>query len=142
MAKNNNKETKQEFEEKENPNETPGTNSEGTSTLEDNLPASPIKGAVAENETPPTPGMTPEEPKVLEQSSSDPKTPEGPVKGHVTGTPGLRIRHLPNLKSQELGIIHKGEEVLIDLIDSTETFYAVRFNKIEGFCLKEYITLV
>lgn len=150
MAKANTKKATEELQNKANSEEMPNENQEDTNNklpaqpvegaeAEDNT--KPVEGAVAANDLAPTPGPTEEDPAESTEKTSETKVTEETKKGHVTGTSALRIRHLPNLKSQEMGVMKKGDEVLISLADSTEKFYSIRFGKIEGFCLKEFITL-
>lgn len=57
-------------------------------------------------------------------------------------TKKLRVRKSSDLKSEVLWTIADGTEVEIDLKHSDESFYKVILtNDVEGYCVKEYITL-
>lgn len=62
--------------------------------------------------------------------------------GFVDNCECLRVRKEPNVDSEELCIINKLSEVVIDLDNSTEYFYKVKTSDdIEGYCMKKFITI-
>lgn len=65
-----------------------------------------------------------------------------PTVGFVDGCECLRIRKESNVDSEELCIINKSSEVVIDLENSTEDFYKVKTSEgVEGYCMKKFITI-
>ncbi len=68
-------------------------------------------------------------------------TTEGGTTGKVTKAKKLRLRDAPNLSSNTLKWIPKGDTVSIDLSKSTEKWYYVTYKGIKGYSSKWYITL-
>lgn len=63
------------------------------------------------------------------------------VKGVVTKCGKLNVRKKPNTEAKAVAVIPVGTEVLIDMDASTEGFYKVNVNNLDGFCVKEYIAI-
>ena len=62
--------------------------------------------------------------------------------GFVDNCEHLRVRKVSNVDSEELCIINKLSEVVIDLDNSTDYFYKVTTSEgIEGYCMKKFITI-
>lgn len=62
--------------------------------------------------------------------------------GFVDNCEHLRVRKESNVDSEELCIINKLSEVVIDLDNSTDYFYKVKTSEgVEGYCMKKFITV-
>lgn len=62
--------------------------------------------------------------------------------GFVDNCECLRVRKESNIDSEELCIISKLSEVVIDLDNSTDYFYKVKTSEgVEGYCMKKFITV-
>ena len=62
--------------------------------------------------------------------------------GFVDNCECLRVRKESNVDSEELCIISKLSEVVIDLDNSTDYFYKVTTSEgVEGYCMKKFITI-
>ena len=62
--------------------------------------------------------------------------------GFVDNCEHLRVRKESNVDSEELCIINKLSEVVIDLDNSTDYFYKVKTSEgVEGYCMKKVITV-
>ena len=62
--------------------------------------------------------------------------------GFVDNCEHLRVRKESNVDSEELCIINKLSEVVIDLDNSTDYFYKVTTSEgVEGYCMKKFITI-
>lgn len=57
--------------------------------------------------------------------------------GTVSGCSYLNVRKEPNITSEVVAILDKGDTVNIDLTKSTNEFYAVD----GGYCIKKYIII-
>lgn len=76
----------------------------------------------------------PEEKEVVEESTT--KT------GVVTNCEILNIRKTPSIKSERLGFITEGSEVIIDVERSVEGWYAVYTETgMEGYCMSTFVTV-
>lgn len=65
-----------------------------------------------------------------------------PTVGFVDNCECLRVRKESNVDSEELCIINKLSEVVIDLDNSTDYFYKVITSEgVEGYCMKKFITI-
>ena len=65
-----------------------------------------------------------------------------PTVGFVDNCECLRVRKESNVDSEELCIINKLSEVVIDLDNSTDYFYKVATSEgVEGYCMKKFITI-
>ena len=65
-----------------------------------------------------------------------------PTVGFVDNCGCLRVRKESNVDSEELCIINKLSEVVIDLDNSTDYFYKVTTSEgVEGYCMKKFITI-
>lgn len=64
------------------------------------------------------------------------------IVGYVDNCECLRVRKESNVDSEELCIINKLSEVVIDLDNSTDYFYKVTTSDgVEGYCMKKFITI-
>lgn len=72
-----------------------------------------------------------------------PEIPEEPAFPHgiVTGCSKLNVRAEPDLNAKVVCVIAKDSDVLIDLEESTDEWYAVYVGEEEGFCMKKFITI-
>lgn len=62
--------------------------------------------------------------------------------GFVDNCEHLRVRKESNVDSEELCVINKLSEVVIDLDNSTDYFYKVKTSEgVEGYCMKKFITV-
>ena len=62
--------------------------------------------------------------------------------GIVAGCTSLNVRTMPNVTSAIAAILSAGSEVMIDTAHSTTDFYKVcNAAGIEGYCMKQYITV-
>ena len=76
----------------------------------------------------------PVEPKVETQ-----EVPE-PIVGVVVNCKKLNVREEPHIESDVLCVINNGDEVAVDIFETTEEFYKVCTEAgVEGFCMKKYI---
>ena len=76
----------------------------------------------------------PEEKEEVEESTT--KT------GVVTNCESLNIRKTPSIKSDRLGSIQVGSEVIIDMERSVEGWYAVYTETgMEGYCMSTFVTV-
>ena len=65
-----------------------------------------------------------------------------PTVGFVDNCERLRVRKESNVDSEELCIINKLSEVVIDLDNSTDYFYKVTTSEgVAGYCMKKFITI-
>lgn len=63
--------------------------------------------------------------------------------GFVSGCKKLYVRTEPNKDSKPICIIEWNTEVNIDLDNSTMLFYKIKTNSgLEGYCMKEFISIV
>lgn len=69
--------------------------------------------------------------------------PPEPVFGVVDNCTKLNVRVKPNKDADVVCVIAKGTEVIIEKEKSTKKFYKVYSptGPIDGFCMKEYITI-
>ena len=62
--------------------------------------------------------------------------------GVVTNCESLNIRKAPSIKSERLGSIQVGSEVIIDMERSVEGWYAVYTETgMEGYCMSTFVTV-
>lgn len=62
--------------------------------------------------------------------------------GHVSGCKKLNVRELPTIAAKILCEITEGSELMIDSVDTTDSFYRVVLpSGLEGYCVKEFITI-
>jgi len=59
--------------------------------------------------------------------------------GVVTNCSVLNVRKIPNPVSEILFTIERGTHVKIDIQGSTENYYRIMIQGVEGFCKKEFI---
>lgn len=64
------------------------------------------------------------------------------VDGIVDGCKKLNIRKEPNLNAEVLFVVDVYTYVLVDRNASTDAWYKVYVDDAEGFCMKDYITLL
>ena len=75
----------------------------------------------------------------VEQKVETPVVPE-PAKGVVVYCKKLNVREEPHIESDVLCVINNGDEVTVDIFETTEEFYKVCTEAgVEGFCMKKYI---
>lgn len=68
--------------------------------------------------------------------------PEEPLIGKVSGCKKLNIRKEPDGEAEILDVISNSSEIMIDESESTADFYKVYTESgLEGFCMKQYITV-
>ena len=81
--------------------------------------------------------------EVVETVTETVAPPPEPVFGVVDNCSKLNVRVKPNKDADVVCVIAKGTEVLIDKSKSTKKFYKVESptGPIDGFCMKEYITI-
>lgn len=90
-----------------------------------------------------------EEPKidvideVMEAELQGKPIPEEPVTiGVVSNCSRLNIRKKSNVNAEIIGRANMNDEVTVDLDKSTKTFYKIETKfGLEGYCMKEYITI-
>lgn len=62
--------------------------------------------------------------------------------GVVSNCKKLNVRAEPDVNADVICVIDKGTKVSIDMIESTEDFYAVYLvSGVEGYCMKEFIAV-
>ena len=78
--------------------------------------------------------------KIVEESQKVEEAVQ--IVGFVDNCECLRVRKESNVDSEELCIISKLSEVVIDLDNSTDYFYKVKTSEgVEGYCMKKFITI-
>jgi len=84
-------------------------------------------------------------PHVVAPEKPSRKKKLGTTKGVIANCNALRLREGANIRTRELAQIPAGTEVVINLDNSTESFYEVSFNNgshdLVGYCLKDYIKI-
>lgn len=104
-----------------------------TETVEDDVEQEPIMDPVIEDEAEQAQEIVEESQEVEEAV---------PTVGFVDNCERLRVRKESNVDSEELCIINKLSEVVIDLDNSTDYFYKVTTSEgVEGYCMKKFITI-
>ena len=104
-----------------------------TETVEADVEQEPIMDPVIEAEAEQTQEIVEESQEVEEAV---------PTVGFVDNCECLRVRKESNVDSEELCIINKLSEVVIDLDNSTDYFYKVTTSEgVEGYCMKKFITI-
>jgi hypothetical protein len=104
-----------------------------TEAVEDDAEQEPIIDPVAEAEAEQAQEIVEESQEVEEAV---------PTVGFVDNCECLRVRKESNVDSEELCIINKLSEVVIDLDNSTDYFYKVTTSGgVEGYCMKKFITI-
>ena len=64
-------------------------------------------------------------------------------RGMVQNCKSLNIRQEPNIKAKVIGVVFKGDFLLIDHDRDTEDFYGIKSpNGAEGYCMKAYIGII
>jgi len=90
------------------------------------------------------------EPEVVEEVEDvqeevvEPIIEQEPIQtiGFVDNCECLRVRKESNIDSEELCIINKLSEVVIDLEKSTDDFYKVTTSEgVDGYCMKKFIII-
>ena len=74
------------------------------------------------------------------ESEVEIKTSTNTIKGVVSNCNKLKVRMEPNLDSIVLRTVNSGTEITIDVTRSTDEWYYVQ--DLNGFCMKEYITVI
>lgn len=79
-----------------------------------------------------------------EEVEEEKKDPKKAVKvfGRINGCKLLNIRKKASLDSLVLGVLNAASKFLIDKKLSTEDFYKISFNGINGYCLKKFVELI
>lgn len=104
-----------------------------TEAVEDDVEQEPIMDPVIEAEAEQAQEIVEESQEVEEAV---------PTVGFVDNCECLRVRKESNVDSEELCIINKLSEVVIDLDNSTDYFYKVTTSEgVEGYCMKKFITI-
>lgn len=104
-----------------------------TEAVEADAEQEPIMDPVVEEETEQAQEIVEESQKVEESVQTV---------GFVDNCECLRVRKESNVDSEELCIISKLSEVVIDLDNSTDYFYKVKTSEgVEGYCMKKFITV-
>ena len=104
-----------------------------TETVEADAEQEPIMDPVVEEEAEQAQEIVEESQKVEESVQTV---------GFVDNCECLRVRKESNVESEELCIINKLSEVVIDLDNSTDYFYKVTTSEgVEGYCMKKFITI-
>lgn len=104
-----------------------------TEAVEDDAEQEPTMDSVAEAEAEQAQEIVKESQKVEEAVKTV---------GFVDNCECLRVRKESNVDSEELCIINKLSEVVIDLDNSTDYFYKVTTSEgVEGYCMKKFITI-
>lgn len=79
---------------------------------------------------------------VKDEDVKDEEVKEEPVtKGIVVNCFKLNVRRTANKLSKVLTVIEKGTEVIIANAKTSNGFYKVKVNDIEGYCVKDYIEI-
>lgn len=85
--------------------------------------------------------VTPEEPEKPQVDPEDEIKPTFVVEGTVTGCKKLNVRAEASKESQAIYILEKDASVMVDQNASTEDFYKIYTMDIEGYCVKEFISI-
>lgn len=110
--------------------------------LEEIFPEQQVIEADVDQEPIMDPSIEAEVEKVQEIVDESQNEETVPTVGFVDGCERLRVRKESNVDSEELCIINKSSEVVIDLENSTEDFYKVKTSEgVEGYCMKKFITI-
>lgn len=65
-----------------------------------------------------------------------------PIIGIVANCEKLNIRLRPNVEAIAICMVHAGDELMIDLANSTDDWFSVCTSiGVEGFCRKEYLEI-
>lgn len=78
-----------------------------------------------------------------EDTQQEPKT-KSKVCGVVSGCVKLNVRKFPNQNSEVVRVIDVGEEITVDLDNSTNDWYKVQIYKVadlHGYCMKKFVTV-
>jgi hypothetical protein len=84
---------------------------------------------------------------VVEEENDDilvttPAIVEDVIEGIVSGCERLNVREEPNKNADIVCVIEKDASVIIDVDDSTDSFYKVCTEAgAEGYCMKNFITI-
>lgn len=83
----------------------------------------------------------PESTTTVATSIAEPEITE-PIEGIVSGCERLNVREEPNKNADIVCVIEKDASVIIDVDDSTDSFYKVCTEAgAEGYCMKNFITI-
>lgn len=82
--------------------------------------------------------------EIKEEVKEEKKAPKKAVKvfGRINGCRLLNIREKASLNSLVLGVLDVTSKFSIDKKLSTDDFYKISFNGINGYCLKEFVELI
>lgn len=81
------------------------------------------------------------EPKQQATDKPEVQTKPEPVTGTVTGCVKLRVRKEPSTKGEVLTELPVNSTVQINMTKSTDEWFKVRAKGVNGFCMKQYITI-
>lgn len=85
--------------------------------------------------------VIPENVTTVATSIAEPEISE-PIEGFVSGCEKLNVREEPNKNADVVCVIEKNANVIIDVDDSTDSFYKVCTEAgAEGYCMKDFITI-
>ena len=85
------------------------------------------------------PDVEPAKPE--DEKPEDEIKPLGKSEGVVFGCMKLNVRVKPSKDSTVCYILNNGESVMVDLDESTEDFYKVYTINMDGYCMKEFISI-
>lgn len=64
------------------------------------------------------------------------------VIGVVSNCSALNVRSKPTVESSRVTILYPSSQVEINMTESTDTFYKIKTPSCEGYCMREYITIM
>lgn len=79
--------------------------------------------------------------EIVEDVKNEEVKDETVTKGIVVNCFKLNVRRTANKLSKVLTVIEKGTEVIITNTKTSNGFYKVKVNDIEGYCVKDYIEI-
>ena len=108
--------------------------------VEEGTKAQVVSEVETETTTTAEPEVTVTEPQDTQQ---EPET-KSKVCGVVSGCVKLNVRKFPNQNSEVVRVIDAGEEITVDLDNSTNDWYKVQIYKaadLHGYCMKKFVTV-
>lgn len=79
---------------------------------------------------------------IPEEVEATPAETEKSIIGIVSSCGKLNVRETPTVGADVVCVVSLSDMVLVDLDQSTDDFYKVTCaNGVEGFCMKDYITI-
>lgn len=61
------------------------------------------------------------------------------VFGEVVGCKSLRVRKIGSQQGEIVGFVNEGVKVSINESESNNEFYKIKFENLEGYCMKKFI---